>query len=201
MPPTGRNISAISRRTGGRHVLPARSALGRCEHRFRRHRQLHAAVGLARRATDHADAPWGSIYDLDYLTREHRRAARVSTGTTTRPRRGGADPHADHRWRPWRALGLALQGHRGWWAEAASRADRAACGQRRPTAWVPKSSRSGSPSSAARRSTRARTSRTSSSTRNRRNPRCRDFSNGVRDDLIQLQYLRAMSGYWAGHGQ
>ncbi len=44
-----RVFRAPARRRLGRCVLPSRSALGRSGDRFRRHRQLHAAVGLARR--------------------------------------------------------------------------------------------------------------------------------------------------------
>ena len=64
--------------------------------------------------------------------------------------------------------------------------------QRRPPG-CRRASRSGSPSSAARRSTRAPTSRTSSSIRNRRRAALPYFSSGARDDLRSARYLDAFS--------
>ena len=63
------------------------------------------------------------------------------------------------------------------------------------TAWVPQGrNRSGSPRSAARRSTRAPTSRACFPIRNRRKRVLPHFSNGKRDDLIQRRYLEAVLG-------
>ena len=94
-----------------RRVLPPRSALGRSGDRFRRDRQLHAALGLARRVRA-CRRGRGLARDLrpGLPAGEHRgrRRLRLVLCQRRRPIRAGPDP--DHRWRRRQAMGLPLQG-------------------------------------------------------------------------------------------
>ncbi len=170
-------------------------------HRFRRHRQLHAALRLARRTGARRRRTGGSIYDLDYLRANIAGGEGYDWYYPIAEARGGADPHADHRRRLRRALGVPLQGHPSWWSnphhdriggERQAEADALGAaleahlvhrvrlrGDRQghqPAEQVPRS-------------------------RSRRNRRCRNTRAGGRDDLIQMQYLRAMHGYWRATGE
>ena len=82
-------LRAPAGRRVGRRDLPPRSAVGASRHRLRRHRQLHAAVGLARRAEPRRR---GGRVDLRSRLSEAATspAARASTGTM--PTRPGATP-------------------------------------------------------------------------------------------------------------
>ena len=125
-----------------RRVLPPRSALGRSGDRFRRHRQLHAAVGLARRlrARDAAEG-WPAIYDRAYLqgniaggegfdwfyASAADRSAQVRTPITD-GRRGAAS-------KPWV---FRYKDLRAWWSNAHyDRPGGVESGT--PTAWAPQS--------------------------------------------------------------
>ena len=171
-PPTGRIISDTTRRTARGRLLPPRPALGRRQRRFRRHRQLHAARRLARRARPSRRASFDAITDLDYLRGNVEggegfdwfyasaadREAQVRTPITD-----GAHGQA---------MGLPLQGHPRLVVEPApqppggSRAahERVGAGDQKPIRFT---------ESAARRSTADRTSRTSSTTRSRPRASCR----------------------------
>ena len=126
-----------------------------------------------RDGADHADlAEARSPYDLDYLR------ARVAGGEAfdwyyaERGRPARADAHADHRRRLRQALGVPRQGPRR--AGGRTRMSSASAGSRRPRPPGRRArSRSGSPRSAFRRSTRGRTRRTSFPIRSRRNRRSR----------------------------
>ena len=145
-----------------RRPLPSRSAVGRRQHRRRRHRHLLAARRLARRPRPSRlcrPAPLHPRSRLSQRQHRRRRGLRLVLRQRRRPRR--ADPHADHRRRSASPGSSATRTSASWWSNAALRpagrhrephADRAGC--RSP-------SRSGSPSSAAPPSTKAPTSRTS----------------------------------------
>ena len=134
------------------------------------------------------------IADVDLRSRLSRRqsARRRGLRLVLRRRRGArrADAHADHR-RARQALGVPRQGYLELVEQPALRA------RRRRRAWLARppgcrrASRSGSPRSAARRSTRARTSRACFPIRSRRKAALPYFSTGQRDDLIQRRILEA----------
>ena len=95
----------------GRRVLPPRSALGRSGDRFHRHRQLHAAVGLARRVRA-CRCGRGLARDLrpGLPAGEHRGRRRLRLVLCQRRRSVGAGPDPDHRRCRRQAVGLPLQG-------------------------------------------------------------------------------------------
>ena len=103
-------LRAPAGRRLGRRVLPPRPALGGRAHRFRRHRQLHAALRLARRLGPSRRA--GLAGDprprLPAIQHRGRRGLRLVLRQRRRPRR--PDPHGHHRRRR-QAVGLPLQGH------------------------------------------------------------------------------------------
>jgi hypothetical protein len=174
-PPTGRSTSATTPGDGSGdvffHLDPLWADAG---DRFRRHRQLHAALRLARRVRASRRAR-GLARDLrpGLSAGEHRgrRGLRLVLCQRGRPRR--ADPHADHRRRPRQALGLPLQGPARAGGRTRISTGRAGWRARRPRPGSRSRSRSASPSSAVPRSTAAPTSRTSSSTRSPRRAPCR----------------------------
>ena len=186
--PAGRRV--------GRRLLPPRSALGR------RRRSISSASTTTCRCRTGATGRAmptprrASIYDLDYLP------ANVAGGEgfdwfyaeRRRPRRAGAD--ADHATAPTARTGSFAT--RIWCAggRAARRPPGRGEGGECRRHGCRGRSRSGSPSSAARRSTRARTSRTSSSIRSRRRASCRISRAAARDDLIQYRYLQATFAHW-----
>ena len=105
----------------GRPALPSRSALGLVLDRFRRHRQLHAAFGLARR--NRARGRRGRVDLRPRLSQGQRRRWRGVRLVLCRWRGpGGAGAPSDHRWRLWRGLGVSLQGPGELVVEAARRA-------------------------------------------------------------------------------
>jgi hypothetical protein len=151
----------------GRRVLPSRPALGGCGDRFRRHRPLLAALGLARRRRP-CRRRGGLALDLRprLPAGQHRAAARATTGSTpptpiapaqvrTPITDGAAGKPWVFRYKDLRAGGRTRMST----GRAASRA-------RRPPPGRPRASRSASPRSAVPRSTGGPTSPTSSSTRN-----------------------------------
>ena len=138
MAPTGANISATSRRRYRRRALPSRSAVGASRYRCRRHRQLHAAVRLARCATMRRGNPDGFAgpYDPAGLRRRSP-AARASTGIMRRSRRGGCASARRSPTAPTASPGsFATRISTSWWAQphynriGGAEADE-------PTAWVP----------------------------------------------------------------
>lgn len=144
---------------------------------------------------DHADAGWGSIYNLDYLkaniaggegfdwyyaSREGE-AAQIRTPIT--------DDQHDEPW-VWRYKDL-----RGWWENAHH--DRIE-GERAASAspWIPASkpfwfTELGCP--AVDKGTNEPNVFLDPKSSESRVPK---YSSGRRDDVIQMQYLRAMAGYW-----
>ena len=110
MPRTGPSISGTNPADGSGDVLYHLDPLwAHRRDRFRRHRQLHAAVGLAGRVR--ARGCGGRVRSTtSTISRRMSRAARDSTGImpTRRDARPGAP--ADPRRRLWRALGVPLQG-------------------------------------------------------------------------------------------
>ncbi|RKF12972.1 host specificity protein [Roseovarius spongiae] len=149
-----------------------------------------------REGRDHADAGHGSIYDLGYLQGNieggegydwfyhspEARAAQIRTPITD-------DEHGE----PWI---WRYKDIRGWWENAHhERVDgvRAA----KPTAWVPQSkpirfTEIGCP--AVDKGTNEPNKFLDAKSSESALPR---YSTGRRDDLIQMQYLRAMMGYWS----
>ena len=179
MPPTGRSTSGTSRPTGRATSIYHLDPLWA-------HPDIDF-VGIDnymplsdwRDGLSHADAAAGSIYDLELSEAERRgrRGLRLVLCRRGRARRPG--PAADQRRRLRRALGVPLQGPGELVVDAARRPARRGEGGRRRPSGSRGRSRSGSPSSAARRRTRGRTSRTSSTTRSRR----RAFSHTIRTVL------------------
>lgn len=149
-----------------------------------------------RNGADHADAEWGSVYDLDYLQSnieggegfdwyyagpEHR-AAQIRTPIT--------DGAYNEPW-VWRAKDM-----RGWWGNAHHERIGGVRAEE-PTAWVPGSkpiwlTEIGCP--AVDKGTNEPNAFVDVKSSESRLPY---GSNGRRDDLIQMQYLRAMIGYWS----
>ena len=144
----------------------------------------------------------------DHLDRAHREldlrspiiwraicaAAKTTTGitpTTRRASRRRARPITDGLGKPWVFRAKDLWS---WWGNAHyERVERQRTGS--PTGLGRrKASRSGSPRSAARRSTRAPTSRASFPIRNRPTAALPYFSDGARDDFIQRRFLEAVLG-------
>ncbi len=179
--PRGRHEDQLRRRLVGifrappgrrlrRRLLPPRSALGRRGDRFHRHRQLHAALGLARRRRSCSTrSPAGRRSTTSTICDRTSRAAKASTGSMP------ARPTARRRTARRSATGSASLGSsasricgRGGRTRISTGRAGSRAARRRPG--CPRASRSASPRPAARRSTRAPTSRTCSSTRNPRNP-------------------------------
>ena len=123
----------------GRRVLPPRPALGARRHRLRRHRQLHAAVGLARRRRPCRPAGRRALDPRPRLSAgQHRgrRGLRLVLCLRRRPR--CADPHADHRRRHGKPWVFRSKDLRGWWSNP--HFDRpGGVETATPTAWVPQS--------------------------------------------------------------
>ena len=145
----------------------------------RRRRSTWSASTTTRRSPTGATAPtistarWrSSIYDRDYLhgNLRARRSLRLVLRRRRRARR--ADAHADHR-RARQAVGVPRQGSLELVVEPALRARRRRRAWRRRRPGCRRASRSGSPRSAAPRSTRAPTSRACFPIRNRRKAACR----------------------------
>ena len=152
----------------GRRLLPSRSAVGgRCD-RLRRHRQLHAAVGLARRRRPSRCGALGFGPRRRLSPRQHRRRRvfRLVLCQRCRPRCAAAQRH--QRRHLWQGLGVPAEGHCRLVEQSALRP----AGWRRERNARPtgcrRASPSGSPRPAARRWTRGRTSPTSSPIRSRR---------------------------------
>ena len=168
------SISGISRMTAaGDVLLPSRSAVGRRERSISSASTSTTRSPTGATAPGHADETSGrSPYDLAYLRSNIRGGEGFDWYYASAGGPGGAGADGDHRRRRGQAVGVPLQGHRGLVVESALRP----AGRRRKRRFRPRGrrapSRSGSPSSAARRSTRAPTSRTCSTTRNRRSRRC-----------------------------
>ena len=95
----------------GRRLLPPRPALGRPGHRLHRHRQLHAALGLAGRlrASRRRGRRAGDLRPR-LPAGQHRRRRGLRLVLRERRRSQGPGPDADHRRRPRQALGLPHQG-------------------------------------------------------------------------------------------
>ncbi len=177
MPPTGRNISGISRRTAvGRRAVSISIRSGPIR------RSISSGSTTTCRCRDWRD---GTIMRMrvgvDLQSRlpagqyRGRRRLRLVL-CLERCRRECADADADHRWGAWRALGLPLQGSARLVGERRITNGSRASGSRTRRPGCRGRSRSGSPSSAARRSTRQPISRTSSSTPSRRNRRLPNYS-------------------------
>ena len=154
------------------------------QHRLRRHRQLPADGRLARRRAQHRLRPRRRpVHDLrqGLSRRPTSRAARITTGITP----SAADRVAQTRTpiadtAHGQALGVPPEGHPQLVGER--RISRRPGGVRRRPPRRPtcrRASRSGSPSSAARPSTRGRTSRTSSTIRSRSEASLPYFSLGL----------------------
>ena len=189
-------LRAPAGRRVGRRALSPRSALGASRHRLRRHRQLHAAVGLARRAEPRRR---GGRVDLRSRVsegqRRGRRGLRLVLCRRGRARRAG--PAADQRRRLRRALGFPLQGPGELVVEAARQPARRGEGGRRRRSGSRGRSRSGSPSSAARRSNKG-----TNQPNVFHDPKSSEsffpyHSNGSQDDFIQYRYLQAMFAHWS----
>ncbi len=149
-----------------------------------------------REGQDHADAAWGSIYDLDYLQSnieggegydwfyhsDAAREAQIRTPIT--------DTAHDEPW-IWRYKDL-----RNWWLNAHHERI-GGVRQEDATAWVPQSKPF--------RFTEygcAAIDKGTNQPNKFLDPKSSEsdlpyFSTGLRDDLNQFQYLRAISGYWA----
>ena len=138
MPPTGRSISGITRGRVGRRLLPPRSALGHAGDRLRRHRQLHAALRLARRPTmPMRRARLDLRSGLPARQRRGRRGVRLvsmPTPPTARRRSARRSPTA-----PTARTGcFATRISRSWWSNP--HVDRpGGVEAAQPTAWVPRS--------------------------------------------------------------
>ncbi len=110
-----RRLERVFRAPAGRwqrrRVLPPRSALGRSEDRFHRHRQLHAAVGLARRVRASRRGR-GLARDLrpSLPAGEHRGRRRLRLVLCQRGRSVSAVPLPHHGRCRRQALGVPLQG-------------------------------------------------------------------------------------------
>ena len=160
------------------------------------HRQLHAAVGLARRSR-RTPMPGSGRSTISAICAPTSPEARASTGTMP-TRRGG-------RRRTGGRLSTAPTARTGSFATRTWRAGgrgristgRAACGGARRPPGSRNRSRSGSPSSAARRSTRAPTSRTCFMIPKSSESHFPYHSSGARDEFIQQRYLQATFAHWA----
>jgi hypothetical protein len=166
------------------------------QRRFRRDRQLHAALRLARRLRACRRAG-GLARDLrpGLPAGEHRGRRRLRLVLCQRGRPAGAGPHRDHGRRLGQAVGLPLQGSARWWSNLHyDRPGGVESGT--PTAWTPESkpiwfTELGCP--AIDRGT------------NQPNvffdPKSSEsfvpyFSRGWRDDAIQRAYLEATYLFW-----
>ncbi len=112
-----RRLERIFRPPAGRRqrrrLFPPRSAVGARGDRRRRHRQLHAAGGLARRRLfgRRRRRVFGAVR-RGRPARRHRFRRRLRLVLCQRSRPTGAHQNADRRRRPRQALGVPLQGHR-----------------------------------------------------------------------------------------
>ena len=108
----GRLVGVLRAPAGGRigrRDLPPRPALGASRHRLRRHRQLHAAVGLARGLEPRRRRGRVDLRPrLSEAQRRRRRGLRLVLCRRCRAR--GAGSATDRRRRLRRALGVPLQG-------------------------------------------------------------------------------------------
>ena len=149
-----------------------------------------------REGTDHADAHWGSIYDLAYLKSNilggegydwfyhspEAAAAQIRTPITD-------DAHAE----PWV---FRYKDVKSWWSKA-HHERLAGVRQASPTAWVPGSkpiwfTEMGCPA----------VDKGTNQPNKFIDPKSSEsglpyYSDGTRDELIQMQYLRAMFAFWA----
>ena len=152
-----------------------------------------------REGEDHLDAQAGvpAIYDLDYLRSNVEGGEGFDWYYRHRRRRaGGADPHPDHRRRPWRALGLAVQGYPQLVACNPHHERIGGVRQAAPTGWVPQSKPIWFTELGC-----AAIDKGTNQPNKFLDPKSSEsalpyYSNGMRDDLIQIQYLRAILGYW-----
>ena len=130
MPPTGRNISAITRRRLGRRDLPPRPVCGPTTTSISSASTTTCRCPTGAMARRMLDAGWGSIYNLDYLEAQRRRRRGLRLVLPRARGAGGAAADADRRHRLWRGLGLPLQGPARLVGEPASSTGRAGCGRR-----------------------------------------------------------------------
>ena len=180
-----------------RRVLPPRSALGRSGDRFRRDRQLHAALGLARRVRA-CRRGRGLARDLrpGLPAGEHRGRRRLRLVLCQRGRSIRAGPHPDHGWRaPAKPWVFRYKDLRAWWSNPHyDRPGGVESGT--PTAWAPQSkpiwfTELGCP--AIDRGTNQPNVFFDPKSSESFTPH---FSRGWRDDAIQRAYLEATYLWW-----
>ena len=192
-----RRLVGVFRLSRGRgRLLPPRPALGRRQHRFRRHRQTTCRCRTGATGTCMPTRA-GARSTTSTTSRPTSRGARGSTGSTTAPRGRPFQrrlPITDGAYgEPWV---FRYKDIRGWWSNAHH--DRPG-GVRaaQPTAWVPGSKPIRFTEYGCAAMDRATNEPNKFLDPKSSESRLPKYSTGRRDDAIQLQYLRAMAEVWA----